>query len=992
MGRASATLSARLRQLRLHACLSQEELAAKAGLSVRTVSDLERGVHVSARPHTIAALADALMLDTATREAFVRLATPEARRGPARPPVAAPLARLASTSVLRGRDAELAALDAAVARAAAGEAQLVVVTGGAGIGKTRLLAELAVRADRLGAAAFFARADEAIGDPYHGFVQILRQYLAVVTPETFVTESPHDAAALAALLPELELPPPAHPTRAALFDAVANVVGNCSGNMPCVLLFDDAHHVDLPDLYVLRHLLRTNAERRVLVVVAYRTDGMRTPSPIEQVAAELARDVNVERMTLDGLDPLDVERVVADRLGQPFPALARVLQRETNGNPLFVRELVAHFSAGGHLDGHTWRTGITLAEQIGVPAGVRDLLSARLAQLSEATREGLTVCAVMGAVFDVHLVSALMQEPEDAVFSFVDEAVRAGVVVEDELYGRWHFAHPLYRAVLTEALSHTARSRWHARIVDTLEACGDDSPDVIDMLAYHSASASNLPGMAPRAIAHARRAAIDAARVFAWERAAAHYERAVTVMEAQPDHDPIELCDLVLALADARVRSLERQHALPLFLRAAELATELGSLERVVRAAVGYGYMAKAAVADDRALECWEKALVGTDDPAMRATLLAARATHMWLRGNDRQARDESEHALELARSTDDDRALAVALAARSIALWGTPDVETRFLVSRELAAHGGHCHDDEWMLDGIELVAVPLLQSGRVDAFDAVAGELAVAGRKAGHATSVAQATQWFAMRALMQGRLADARRLAHDVIEIAPNAPNFALGFAAQHVMIERASGRAAELVPFVASAVERNPDLLAWRSVYALLLAEHSDDGAHQALDAVVEMLARAPRDWTWVASAIGAATAAVALRRADAAAAVEPLLEPYSGQLVVIASGTSCEGPVDLYLALLAATLGRPRIARERFEAALALHRRVDGDALLVRTRREYAQFLRTVGTRDAIAQARRLDAAAASVADALGIVHRPALRALRRAQGAAHPRR
>ena len=143
------------------------------------------------------------------------------------------------------------------------------------------------------------------------------------------------------------------------------------------------------------------------------------------------------------------------------------------------------------------------------------------------------------------------------------------------------------------------------------------------MLAYHSTRAHLVPGMAERAVTHTLRAAQDATRVFAWVRAATQYERALAVLDAQPSPDDDQICDVLLALGDARVRALERQHALPVFLRAATLAERLGSADRLALAAIGYGYMAKAEVADDRALELWDRALVATDDPALRSMLLA---------------------------------------------------------------------------------------------------------------------------------------------------------------------------------------------------------------------------------------------------------------------------------------------------------------------------------------------------------------------------------
>jgi hypothetical protein len=238
------------------------------------------------------------------------------------------------------------------------------------------------------------------------------------------------------------------------------------------------------------------------------------------------------------------------------------------------------------------------------------------------------------------------------------------------------------------------------------------------------------------------------------------------------------------------------------------------------------------------------------------------------------------------------------------------------------------------------------------------------------------------------MRGDLEEASRLAREVIEIAPNAPNFAIGHDAQRMMINRAAGRQLTVPALDAATLDQNPAMLPWSVLAAILLAEQAGDpatqggfdgDAHRALDLVVERVPDAPRSWTWLISAVGAATAATMLQRVDAVKVLQPRIEPYSGRLVVIASGTSCEGPVDVVLGMLAATRGDETAAREWFEAALALHDRVDGDALRLRTHREYAQFLRSLGDRESASLARRLERDAAAIAAAHGLVYRPALR-------------
>jgi tetratricopeptide (TPR) repeat protein len=890
--------------------------------------------------------------------------------------------RAARQSVLRGRRPESDALDAAWAGACDGSAALVTIAGAGGIGKTRLLAEIATRADASGGAILFARCDDAIGDPYHSFVQVMRQYAAAVGADTIVSNDARDAAVLATIIPELPIAPAVQCTRSDLFDAIARTIERCAREYPCLLLFDDVHHADRATLQVLRHVLRANADTNVLAVVAFRPHEMPADGPLPAIVGELSRELSVTRLNLAGLDRHDVAELVTDLMGHPYPALALALHREAAGNPLFVSEYVAHMCSEGRIKERGWRRGDIVSEDVGVPPGVHDLLASRMERLTDRARDILVHAAVIGGEFDVHLLAAMCTAPEDEVFACVDEAIAAGLVTEsDVIVGRWFFAQPLFRSVLIDDLTHARRSRLHERVVVVLENCGDESPETFDVLAYHSFSARTLPGMAPRAISHTMRAAEDAARVFAWERAVTQYERAVTVMESQPDHDPAAFCDLLLALGDAHIRAMERHNALPVFLQAAELAEEFGWEDRLALAAIGYGYMAKAEVADERALALWDRALKGTTDPALQAMLTAARATHMTFAGHDVEARAASKTALTIARTTSDPRALAVALAGRCITLWGEPAEESRRVLAQELAALGILAGNDEWLLDGVELAGVPLLELGRTAEFDRALDDLAAAGRRTGHASSVAQATQWAAMRALMRGEIDHARELADRVIELAPNAPNFSQGYFAQQYLIERAAGKHHVLLPQLASIAIAHPEVIGWTAAYARGLAEAGQPGdAKLVLDRLLERIEDAPaRNWTWVATLMATAETAARLADAHTARVVQPLLHPYAGHFAIVASGVACEGAIDRFLALLAATVGDDETALAYFQTATALEERAGATALLVRTKLDHAALLRRSHRRAGVADARRLEDEVAADCDRLGLVATPAIR-------------
>ena len=211
----------------------------------------------------------------------------------------------------------------------------------------------------------------------------------------------------------------------------------------------------------------------------------------------------------------------------------------------------------------------------------------------------------------------------------------------------------------------------------------------------------------------------------------------------------------------------------------------------------------------------------------------------------------------------------------------------------------------------------------------------------------SVAQATQWRALRALMAGCFEDGERLAAEVLELSGDAPNFAMGYAAQLYVTRRAQGRAEELLGGLTAYVEDHPDVPAWR---ALLAVAHAEAGRHRRRPPSSSTAwprtasPTCPARWTRPVTLALAAECAVLLDDRERAAWLRPCLAPRRGTLLVVASGTSCEGAVDRYLGALAATLGEHEAAEGHFAAALALEESVGASALAVRTRVAHARAL------------------------------------------------
>jgi hypothetical protein len=915
--------------------LTQEELAARAGIGVRTLSDLERGVHPTARRSTVRRLAGALGLEGTDLATFEAAAAGDGRTAsPGLPPLFDPF----PDGPFVGRRAELERL-CGVWDGSAGRGRMVTVVGEPGIGKTRLAAEAAKRAADEGALVLAGRCDEHVVLPYGPVAECLH-HLAAARP----------SGTLAALLLELTGGGPA-PRRAdgrpELPVAVSSALAEVARASRLLLVVDDLHWADRPTILVLRHLART-ATPGLLVLATYQDTEVPPGSLLAATLADLRRAGVVESIRLRGLGLDDVAELLArlDR-GRPRPGLARSVLERTGGNPFFVEEVLRHLAE-------------TEEGADGVPAVVREVLATRLARLPEPVAAVLRVASVLGVSFDLHVLVGIVDEPAARVAEVLDQAVAAGILEEPgQPVGRFRFTHVLVRDALYEGLGWARRAGLHQRAGHVLEALLEEGGEAASV-AHHFAAAAS-PATAERVVRYAAQAGDHARELGAHQSAADNYELAVWALATAPGAEE-RRCELLLAVGEARTASLERQRARPAFLEAAQSARHLARPDLLVRAARGYGYMTKAGETEEGAGDLWRAALAEVDDTGAggRAVLLAAAATAAMLDGDER-ADDLAAASLAAARDAGDDEALTMALATRCIVLWGADAAEERLDLATELLERARARGDPDAALDGLELRGVPLLELGRAAAFDEATDELLRLGAEQGK-RAVAQGTQWRVLRALMAGRFEAAEQEAAEVLELSGDAPNFAMGYAAQLYASRRAQGRAEELLPGLVAYVDGHPDVPAWR---ALLAAAHAEAGRLEAAGADLDRLAAhgfadVPRTWTRPVTLALAAECAARLDDRAQAALLHPLLAPRRGQLLVVASGTSCEGAVDRYLGALEATLGDDRAADASFAAGLALEQAAGGTALAVRTRAAHARALLRRADPDRRAAARLLD--------------------------------
>ena len=465
-----------------------------------------------------------------------------------------------------GRHAEQDVLAAAWSSAAGGARAIVVISGEPGIGKTRLVAETARALHAQGALVLYGRCDEDLGVSYQPFVEALRYFVDQAPGYELAPRLGESRGELVRLVPELgelvpDLPPPttadSETERYQLFDAVVTWLAATSREQPVVLVLDDIHWATRPTLLLLRHLARSVDPMRVLVLATCRTSHLGRAQPLAELLADLRRVQGVDRVSLAGLDHADVGALIEAALGpssdEATRAVARAIQTKTEGHPFFVTEVLSQLADAGvaYRDGDARVDAPPL--ELGIPAGVREVIGRRVGALSQTAQRVLAVGSIIGHSFDVDVLEAVVANDEDEVLDALDEAASSQLVTETP-DGRFSFSHGLIRETLADETSAARVTRLHRRIgeaIETLRASRLD--EYLPALAHHFVHAASS-GVADRAAHYCLRAGRRAAAGLAFEEAVDYFEQGLAVTEiddasAVPD---VQECrhELVLELAD----------------------------------------------------------------------------------------------------------------------------------------------------------------------------------------------------------------------------------------------------------------------------------------------------------------------------------------------------------------------------------------------------------------------------------------------------------
>lgn len=849
-----------------------------------------------------------------------------------------------------------------------GGKRLVLVSGEPGVGKTRIAAELARRSHAEGATVLFGRCDEELAVPYQPFVEALRTYLQARSSAELDAELGPLGGEVTRLVPELAelVPGLSEPVRAdaeteryRLFEAVEALLDGASAGASVVLVLDDLHWAAKPTLLMLRHIVRAASEARVLVVGTYRDTELDRRHPLSEILADLRRDDTVDRIALHGLDEGEVTEFVEAAADQPltpeFAELAHAVYLETEGNPFFVGQVLRHLVESGAVvleDGHWVRTAV--ADRIGIPEGVREVITRRLAVLDDDTNAVLAVAAVIGRDFDAALLSEAGDVESELVLDALEAAEEARLIEATTGSARFTFVHALVRSTLYDEIPTTRRLRLHRRVAEALEprvAGGDDG--ILPNLARHYCEAAGL-GETDKAIRYATEAASRAFARLAYEEAADLYERALAVLDPGSEEDRTHRGDLLIALANARWASGARDTARDAAYEAAQLGRDTGR-PRLIAAAVfaisGARGWLEAGVVDQELVALCEDALdrLPPGDSTERAMLLARVGGELYFLPEASERRRElTDTGLAMARRLGDPAALAYVLGSAHWGIWTPGTTHQRLGVAEEMIAHGRRAGDRELEFSGASWAFADLMELGQTERADEMLEiEMTIA------AELNRPDYQWNAgvhrcLRSVMVGRFDEAARLADEALSYGQSAQSqTALQmYGVVQFELGRARGGLEDLEPLVAEMVEQYPLIPGWRSglVYLYGMLDRPDDVREQLAIVGHNDFEDLPTDANWAIAIAISILGCAAVGDSRRASRLYEMLSPYGDYFVTAGLPAISMGSARLPLALAAATTDRWDLADEHFALGLERNEWSGNFAWAVHGRWEYARLL------------------------------------------------
>jgi tetratricopeptide (TPR) repeat protein len=479
-----------------------------------------------------------------------------------------------------GRKREVSELKELWTRAVAGDLAILFVSGEPGIGKSRLVRELATWVEAAGGGVLRGDCFEDGGMPYGPFVQVLEESLgrgrtpALDLPSAVIADLVAVAPSLQQVIPGVEANPPLDSLseQHRIYESILRFLLNAGQNGPILFVIEDLHWADNSTLSLLRHLVRRAHGQPICFVATYREAEIEGESPLFGLLADLNRQRLSKRIKLSRLDRTETGELLQTILGESVSSgILDTVFYETEGNPFFIEEVCKSLVEEGKLYQIDGKWNRVDTQEIVVPQSLRLVVQSRLRKVTPETREILQLGAVLGRDFNLELLVRATGLAEGRAARGIEEAEAAQLILLQKTGEglQISFAHALIPGTLREEVTGVRRARLHRQVAQALEAL---RPNDFAALAYHYSEA----GDERRARRYFVRSANRAREVYAHEEALSAYSKALDLSK----DDLTDQYDLLAARIKIFDLTAERDQQLSDARRMVELAQTLEDAQR----------------------------------------------------------------------------------------------------------------------------------------------------------------------------------------------------------------------------------------------------------------------------------------------------------------------------------------------------------------------------------------------------------------------------
>ena len=420
-------------------------------------------------------------------------------------------------------------------QASSGEGQFLLISGEPGIGKTRMMREIATHADVTGGRVLIGESFAEGNPPYGAFAQIVRYALdpqngnGLTFPDFVLADMLTMAPDLKQYFPDIPPNPPLDPEaeKQRLLENAVAFVRILAESSPLLFVIDDIHWADGGTLAIIRHLSRRTRDLPVMLLATYREIELVDSTPFNNLLIELNRQRLGARIKLNRLDRAETQSLLQSLFAEDASdEFSNAIYKETEGNPFFIEEVCKSLIEEGkiYFEDQEWQR--VAIEDLNIPQSIKVTIGARLTKLDNTVLEILRLAAILGREFDFDTLVSAADFSENEVINALEAAEDTQLTheVSSIAGGHFSFAHALIPTTLVEGLSSMRRRKLHRQALLAVEA---HHPEDYSSLALHSIAAGDLE----KALKYSILAGDQAASAFTWNDALSQYQHAVEIAD-----------------------------------------------------------------------------------------------------------------------------------------------------------------------------------------------------------------------------------------------------------------------------------------------------------------------------------------------------------------------------------------------------------------------------------------------------------------------------